>query len=41
MDKLFNGKLDEKKGKTHLVDNVNIFINFDESIERIYLKFKK
>jgi hypothetical protein len=29
LDKLFNGKLDVKKGRSRLVDTVNIFINFE------------
>ena len=29
MDRLFNGKLDEKKGKTQIIDTVNIFISFE------------
>ena len=29
LDKLFNGKLDEKRGKTKIIDTVNIFISLE------------
>jgi hypothetical protein len=38
MDKLFGGKLDIYKGKKHLIDTVNIFINFESLYNTIRKK---
>lgn len=39
LDKLFNGKLDAKKGRSRLIDTVNIYINFESLYNGIRNKY--